>query len=108
MENCIFCQIINKTASSDIEYENDIVIAIKNINPVADTHILLIPKVHINSFMDLTDSNIQNEMFKVAQILIKEKKIENAYKMVFNGGKYQKVMHLHWHLLGGNFKSGEL
>lgn len=102
MEDCIFCKIVKKEAAAKIEYEDDDVVAFANIAPVAETHILIIPKKHVATFMDL--DGIVDSMKLAAQKLVSEKGIGEAYKLIFNGGSYQKVHHVHWHLLGGKIQ----
>lgn len=104
MQDCIFCKIANKESQATIEGENEHAIAFANIKPVADTHILVIPKKHIHSFLDIVEAEILEHMMRLAQEVIKNKKIENAYKLVFNGGKYQAIPHVHWHILGGDLE----
>lgn len=107
MEDCIFCKIVEKKADADVVFENDKAIAFENINPVAEVHILVIPKIHIETFMDVDDSESIFEMTKVVQEVVKIKNIESGYKLVFNGGKYQYVPHLHWHVLGGKLEDDQ-
>lgn len=107
MEDCIFCKIVNNEANSEIVFENDLVLAFKNIAPIAAVHILIIPKKHITTFMDISDEKTQSAMFNVAQEIVKKFEIESGYKLVINGGKYQKVKHLHLHVLGGKLEDDE-
>lgn len=103
MENCLFCKLISREIPPKFIFENDIVVAFHDIHPKADTHILIMPKKHIPGFLDITDGDkeIIMEMIKTAQNLTNEhKSAKIGYRMVFNGGKYQEVPHLHWHLLG--------
>lgn len=106
MENCIFCKIKNKEIPEIFLYESEDVMAFPDINPLAQVHILVVPKEHIPTFMDIkeTHKNIMSEMVGVVQKLIKEKNIEGKYRVNFNGGSLQHVAHLHWHLLGGDIK----
>ncbi len=106
MEDCIFCKIANKKIYSEIVFETDEVIAFKDANPSAEIHILIIPKKHINTFLDIDDSVTLNKMHKVAKELINNLNLEEGYKMIFNGGKYQVVNHVHWHLMAGKMKDG--
>lgn len=102
MENCLFCDIIAKKIPAKVVYEDRDVIVIPDINPKAKTHLLVLPIVHINSFLDLGDkqNELLTKMVKVVQSLIKEKKLDGSYELVINGGKRQHVPHLHWHILG--------
>lgn len=104
MDDCIFCKIIKKEILSDIIYEDDFVIVFNDIKPVAKTHILIIPKKHISNFLDIKNNFDFSKMIKVTQKIIKKNKIDLGYKLIFNGGKYQEIPHLHWHLLAGDLK----
>jgi len=107
--DCVFCEIGKHNASAKVEFENDSVIAFPSIEPAASTHIIIIPKEHVATFEDLEEKHkdILIEMAKAAQKIIEKKKISKAYKLVFNGGKYQSIPHIHWHLLGGNLENKE-
>ncbi len=102
MEDCVFCKIVKKEIPSNIIFENEDVIVFKTIAPVAEHHYLVCPKKHIASFMEL-DSEILS-ITKTAQEVIKKFEIVDGYKLIFNGGKYQEVMHVHWHLLAGKLE----
>jgi len=103
MKDCIFCQIATKSASAQIVAETNDLIAFKDISPSAKTHILIIPKVHVSTFLDL-DVSSSAAMLSLAQKLIKKYKLEKQYKLVINGGKNQIVSHFHLHLMGGKMK----
>ena len=104
--DCIFCKIANKEIPSDIVFENDKVIAFRDINPVAPVHILVIPKEHIESVQALEgeDYNLVPEIFKaIKEIAVKEGIDKSGYRVISNSGKDggQEVFHLHFHILGG-------
>ena len=109
-KNCIFCKIASGEIESEKVMETKDLIAINDIKPSAEVHILIIPKKHIPTFQDIneSDSELISSMIKIARKLIKDKKIGGGYKIIFNGGKYQFVPHLHMHLLGGKMKGEEL
>ncbi|MEX0616962.1 MAG: HIT domain-containing protein [Candidatus Woykebacteria bacterium] len=102
MEDCLFCKIINKEIPTEFIYEDREVVVFKDINPKSRVHYLIVPSGHIKSFLDLSSSQylLLTKLVKVVQRLIGEEKLEGGYQLVFNGGKYQHVPHLHWHLLG--------
>lgn len=102
MEDCIFCKIIKGDLPSTKEYEDNNVLAFKNIKPAAETHILIVPKKHTTTFMDLSDE--MDDLVNAARQIIKDKNIESGYKLVINGGKYQQVPHFHLHLLAGKLE----
>ncbi len=106
MKNCIFCKIINKEIKADIIDETKNSIAFKDINPQFPIHILIIPKVHISSTIDIKTHNIHffSDMILLSNKISKSKKLtNNGYRWVVNTGKEggQTVDHLHLHLIGG-------
>ena len=105
-DDCLFCKIINGVIPADIVDQNDTVLAFRDINPQAATHILIIPKAHIASTRDLNDRNIHCllEMAVMANKIADSEGIsESGYRWVINTGNDggQTVHHLHLHLLGG-------
>ena len=106
MSDCIFCKIINKELPSDIIYEDDIVIAFKDLSPQSPEHFLVIPKAHIESANDINEDNasIIGHIFVVISRLAKELGIDkDGYRIVNNCGEngQQTVPHLHYHVLAG-------
>lgn len=104
--DCIFCKIVKGEIKSQFIYEDKRVIVFDDINPVANVHVLIVPKNHIESALALGSNDAEDlvAMFKAAKILVKEKNLE-SFRLAFNGGKYQHVGHLHMHLVaGGNVK----
>lgn len=104
--DCVFCKIVAGEIPADIRYQDGRVIAFPDTNPVAPTHLLIIPKKHIASLVDLpeADSALIADMAKTARELAKREGIdESGYRLVMNCGKQggQLVFHLHMHLLGG-------
>ncbi|MFC1700978.1 histidine triad nucleotide-binding protein [Patescibacteria group bacterium] len=103
---CIFCQIVNHEQSADIVYEDKEFIVIKDINPKAKIHLLIVPKDHIESVNELEDSHrdLIAKMILMAKEMAKQSNInKTGYKLVFNVGRGggQIVDHIHLHLLGG-------
>lgn len=99
---CLFCSIIKKETQTKIVYEDKDIMVFSDINPKNRVHLLIAPREHIKSFLDLSNKNILilTKMTKVIQSIIGSKKLEGGYQVIFNGGKYQHIPHLHWHLLG--------
>jgi histidine triad (HIT) family protein len=103
----IFSKIISKEIPADIVYESENVLAFKDINPQAPTHILIIPKVEIPKVTDLNGNEhagLVGEMIDTANKLANDMGIaEDGFRLVFNCGNNggQEVYHLHMHLLGG-------
>ncbi len=102
MTNCIFCKIINKELNSTIIYEDDDCIAFKDIYPKADVHILIIPRKHIVSMLeiDTIDSDLMGKLMVNVNKIAKQLNLE-GYKVHINTGLKggQEVFHLHIHLL---------
>lgn len=99
---CIFCKVINKEIESERIFENDRIIVIKDIEPQAPTHFLIIPKEHINSIKEIEEKHqlLMGELFLVARKVAEEKNLR-GYKLIVNVGKEggQVIDHIHMHLL---------
>ncbi len=102
--DCIFCKIVNGDIPSSKVYEDEHVLAFKDINPCAPVHILVIPKKHIESVVALTEEDdfLIAHIFKVIRKISKEQELENGFRLVSNVGRdgAQSVKHLHFHILG--------
>lgn len=115
MYNCIFCKIIAKQIPADVVYEDDSVLAFKDINPAAPVHLLVIPKKHVASLSDCTaaDAALLGKMLALAPQLAVEHGIavktdpegehSGGFKTLINSGPDggQEVYHLHLHVYGG-------
>lgn len=101
MDNCIFCKIVRKEIPKEFLYEDDNALAFKDINPMAETHLLFVPKQHVKDFVDLTSDTIFLSMKKAIQEQIQKNELMGkGYKIVLNGGGAQFVDHVHFHLIG--------
>lgn len=101
-EDCIFCKIINGDFNTEFVYENDYAVVFKDINPKAPVHLLVVPKVHVESLNELEDKNLMGELLMVVKETTKKIGLK-SYKTLINTGKEagQEVFHLHIHILGG-------
>ncbi|MBA7695038.1 Purine nucleoside phosphoramidase [subsurface metagenome] len=111
--SCIFCQIVAGKVPSEILYQDEEVIAFRDINPQSPIHLIIIPKRHIPSLAHLSEaeSSLIGDMVNVANQLARREGIsESGYRLVINCGEQggQLVPHLHMHLLGGRKLSNEL
>jgi histidine triad (HIT) family protein len=111
--NCLFCRIIAKQIPSNIVYEDDHVVAFKDIAPQVPVHLLIVPRVHIPSLSELLpeQSPVVGQIALVAKHLAKEAGIdESGWRLVVNCGPHagQTVFHLHMHLLGGAPMAGRM
>ena len=105
MENCLFCKIVKGDIPSTKVYEDALVLAFRDIAPMAPTHILVIPKAHIGSVAEVNAENaaVVAHIFTVIPAIAKAEGLENGYRVVSNCGADagQTVPHLHFHILGG-------
>jgi histidine triad (HIT) family protein len=104
--DCLFCKIAARDIPADIVHETDDVVAFRDLNPKAPTHILLIPKEHVESAAAVTEdhADLLAEIFQTAAHLAKAEGIDaSGWRLVTNVGPDagQSVSHLHFHLLGG-------
>ncbi|MGI6260443.1 MAG: histidine triad nucleotide-binding protein [Acutalibacteraceae bacterium] len=103
--DCIFCKIANGEIPSRKAYEDDTVLAFYDLDPQAPTHVLMIPKQHIQSVAEITPENsaVVAHIFEVAAKLSEELGLKDGFRVVSNCGESagQSVPHLHFHLLGG-------
>ncbi|MGE5672953.1 MAG: histidine triad nucleotide-binding protein [Mycobacterium leprae] len=104
--DCIFCKIADGEIPASKVYEDDLVMAFKDINPVAPVHVLVIPKRHLESMNDLhaEDTPLLGALIAAAQRVAREQGVaESGYRLVTNIGKDsgQVVKHLHFHVMGG-------
>ena len=103
--DCIFCKIAAKEVPSEIIYEDEKVLVFKDLVPKAPVHVLVIPKTHISSVMEINEENseIISHIFKVIKKLSSKLNLQNGFRVINNCGKYggQTVNHIHFHVLGG-------
>ena len=101
---CVFCEIINGNIPSTKVYEDDMMVAFKDLNPVAPVHILAVPKEHIECANDINENNSKYvaHIFEKLSEIAKSQGIE-SYRIINNCGSDagQSVLHLHFHLIGG-------
>lgn len=105
MSDCLFCRIIAGEIPADIVYQDELILAFRDINPEAPTHLLIIPKKHIAdvSGLEASDAEVLVRIFTTAARLAEEEGITEGYRLVANTGLAagQTIFHLHFHLLGG-------
>ena len=103
--DCLFCAIIDGEIPSTKVYEDELCLAFRDINPLAPTHILILPKTHIPSAnaIDETNSAVVAHIFELVPRLAAAEGLDNGYRVITNCGPDagQSVQHLHFHLLGG-------
>lgn len=110
MSDCIFCKIVNGDIPSTKVYEDESVIALKDLNPQAPVHILVVPKKHYENVLDVEENdNIISKIYLAINKIAKQEGFEKAgFRVINNCGKDagQTVMHMHFHVIAGK-KLGE-
>ncbi len=103
-ESCLFCRIVRKEIPATIVFENEHVVAFRDISPKAPTHVLVVPREHVATLDDATDARMLGELVMAAAGIARAEGIVDAgYRTVINCGEDagQSVFHIHLHLLGG-------
>ena len=112
MNDCLFCKIVAGVIPSTKVYEDETVLAFRDIAPMAPTHILVIPKTHIASVAEVTaeNSGVVAHIFEVIAKIAKDEGLEEGFRVVSNCGPHagQTVHHLHFHILGGKKLSEQM
>jgi len=106
MTDCLFCKIRDGEITGDIVFETDDILAFRDVNPQAPTHVLIIPKKHISTVNDLdeTDEATMGELFRTAKLIAAQEGVsDDGYRLVVNCNEKagQTVFHIHMHLLAG-------
>ncbi len=106
MEDCLFCKIISGDIPAEKVYEDEYVLAFKDINPSAPIHVLVVPKIHIQDVNNINEENViyVSKIFEAIKEVAKICNIyDTGYRVISNCGKdgRQEVPHLHFHILGG-------
>lgn len=101
--SCLFCKIINKEIPAKLVDEGDDWLAFRDINPQAPTHVLVIPKQHIDNISEADDEKMLGKLFQKACTVARSEKLDSGFRVVVNTGDDggQTVHHLHIHVLGG-------
>jgi len=112
-KECVFCNIVADKVPASVLYQDNQVIALRDINPQAPTHLLVIPKEHIPSLVELSAGQrelIAHLIYVANELAKREGVAERGYRLVVNCGREggQEVPHLHLHLLGGRQLSGTM
>lgn len=104
--DCLFCNIVKGIIPAKTVFESDSLIAFPDIDPSADVHILIVPKQHIANIKEVEGKGeLLSEIFTTANKLVQDLNLsDKLYRVVVNGGKAQHIPHLHFHLLGGQWK----
>lgn len=101
MEDCIFCKIANKEIPKEFTYEDTELMVFPDIRPVKPVHLLVVPKMHIPTLMELENNDLNNKIHKIIKEMVLQHGLEDkGFRIVINGGGAQAVDHLHFHITG--------
>jgi len=109
MASCVFCQIVSGEREAEKVYEDKSTLAFYDIKPVAPIHVLVIPKIHLASILEIKDKDLAYELFNALQKTVRVLNLEDrGFRVITNTGKdgNQTVFHLHFHILGGKSLTG--
>ncbi len=99
MENCIFCKIIRGEIPKELDYQDENIVVFPDIHPKAATHLLIVPKEHVEDFKDALESVINAINLGIKKMIDEKGLVGKGYKIEVNGGGAQIVPHLHFHLI---------
>jgi len=109
-QDCLFCKIISGSIPSDKVYEDEKIFVFKDINPKAEVHLLVVPKVHFDGLDDMQEQHdaVMSYSLRMLPVLAKQQGLDTGFRTIINTGKGggQVVFHLHIHLLGGPSLAG--
>ncbi|HHU53029.1 MAG TPA: HIT domain-containing protein [Clostridiaceae bacterium] len=114
MQDCIFCKIAKHEIETEMVYENDLVVAFKDMNPAAQVHILIVPKEHVTNFYELASNSrkalIMGAVTDAVKAIADQFETSDGFRLIVNNGKDagQTVFHLHFHLIGGEVLGAKL
>ena len=112
MSDCVFCKIVDGSIPSNKVYEDDRILAFRDLNPQAPVHVLFVPKEHICCVNALNEENssVVAHIFATIPAVAKELGLDNGYRVATNCGEEgcQSVLHLHFHLMGGRQLDGKM
>jgi len=100
---CIFCRIASGELASPKVFEDDLVIAIRDIKPQAPSHFLVLPRAHVASLWELEDERLAGRLLSVAAQVARTEGLDKGWRLIGNSREHagQEVLHLHLHVLGG-------
>lgn len=100
--DCVFCKIRDRVIPKEFTYEDDEVMVFPDIHPFKPIHLLVVPKKHIEDYLEFNDSDLAAKVKLIVNKMIVEKKLEDGkgYRVSVNGGGAQIVRHVHFHLMG--------
>lgn len=101
--DCVFCKIAAGTLPSKRVFEDELVLAFRDVRPQAPTHVLVVPRAHVASLWELEDERLAGRLLSVAAKVAREEKLDRGWRLIANTREHggQEVEHLHLHVVGG-------
>jgi histidine triad (HIT) family protein len=99
--DCVFCKIRDRVIAKEFTYEDEDVMVFPDIHPIKPIHLLVVPKVHVEDFLEFNEQELMAKVKKVIDKMIEEQKLnDRGYRVSVNGGGAQVVRHTHFHVMG--------
>jgi histidine triad (HIT) family protein len=100
--DCIFCKIRDRVIPKEFTYEDEEIMVFQDIHPFKPIHLLVVPKIHIEDYLEFNDANLSVKTKNIINKMVKEQKLDNGkgYRISVNGGGAQMVRHVHFHVMG--------
>jgi len=100
---CVFCKIASGDIPTDFIYEDELVVAFRDIRPLTHSHVLVVPKAHVKSMWELDDPALAGALLQACAEVARLEGLEEGFRVITNAGEHggQEVMHLHLHVVGG-------
>lgn len=101
--SCVFCKIANGDIPTDLLYEDDLVVAFRDIRPQTHSHSLVVPRAHVPSMWELDDPPLAGALLHACVEVARKEGLEQGFRVITNAGEHggQEVLHLHLHVVGG-------
>ncbi len=107
--SCIFCKIISQEIPKELDYEDSDVVVFSDIRPIKPVHLLIVPKIHITDYMELSNDCLTLKVRDVIKKMVEKFDLDGkGYRVIINGGGAQAIDHLHFHLVGPMGKAADL
>jgi len=101
MKGCVFCKIRDREIPKEFTFEDDDIMVFPDIHPVRPVHMLIVPKIHIEDFLELNDESLMMKVKIIMDKIIRENKLDKkGYRAGVNGGGAQLINHVHFHVSG--------
>jgi histidine triad (HIT) family protein len=100
--DCVFCKIRDRVIPKEFTYEDEEIMVFPDIHPFKPVHLLVVPKKHIEDYLEFNDLDLSTKTKNIIDKMIKEQKLDNGrgYRVSVNGGGSQLVRHVHFHVMG--------